>query len=81
MKSPACLRLLWTLNGASHGLSSNSRCDADFPSWNFSGLILVENGRGNRAIEKLGAVYTGTALQVPDPDGNIGDVKKWEFLR
>jgi ribosomal-protein-alanine N-acetyltransferase len=42
---------------------------------------LVENGRGNRAIEKLGAVYTGIALQVPDPDGNIGDVKKWEFRR
>lgn len=42
---------------------------------------LVENGRGNRAIEKLGAVNTGIALQVPDPDGNVGDVKKWEFRR
>jgi ribosomal-protein-alanine N-acetyltransferase len=41
----------------------------------------VANGRGNRAIEKLDAVYIGTALQVPDPDGNIGDVKKWEFRR
>jgi RimJ/RimL family protein N-acetyltransferase len=40
---------------------------------------LVENGRGNRALEKLGAAYTGTALQIPDPDGNVGDFKKWEF--
>ena len=42
---------------------------------------LVENGRGNRALEKLGAVHTGIALQVPDPDGNVGDFKKWEFRK
>ena len=42
---------------------------------------LVENGRGNRALEKLGAVHVGTALQVPDPDGNVGDFKKWEFRK
>jgi ribosomal-protein-alanine N-acetyltransferase len=40
---------------------------------------LVDNARGNRALEKLGAVCTGTALQIPDPDGNIGDFRKWEF--
>src|SRR5687767_11742419 len=42
---------------------------------------LVENGRANRALEKLGAVHIGIALQVPDPDGNIGDFKKWEFRK
>jgi ribosomal-protein-alanine N-acetyltransferase len=40
---------------------------------------LVENARGNRALEKLGGLHTGTDLRVPDPDGNIGDFKKWEF--
>jgi len=42
---------------------------------------LVENGRGNRALEKLGAVHTGIALQAPDPDGNLGDFKTWEFRK
>ena len=42
---------------------------------------LVENGRGNRALEKLGAMQTGIALQTPDPDGNIGDFKTWEFRK
>ena len=42
---------------------------------------LVENDRANRALEKLGAVHTGIALQVPDPDGNVGDFKKWEFRK
>jgi ribosomal-protein-alanine N-acetyltransferase len=42
---------------------------------------LVENGRGNRALEKLGAVHTGIALQMSDPDGNVGDFKKWEFRK
>jgi ribosomal-protein-alanine N-acetyltransferase len=42
-------------------------------------ICLVANHRGNRALEKLGAVHIGIALQTADPDGNVGDYKKWEF--
>ena len=44
-------------------------------------ICLVENRRGNRALEKLGAIQTGVALRIADPDGNVGAFNRWEFRR
>jgi ribosomal-protein-alanine N-acetyltransferase len=42
-------------------------------------VCAVDNGRGNRALGKLGAVCTGVVMQTHDPDGRPGDFKEWEI--